>query len=308
MWFPKISKITLMAVYLLIFVGGIVRSTGSGMGCPDWPKCFGRWMPPIYESQLPENYHEIYAHRGYKTASFDPVKTWIEYINRLLGTSIGALILLTFLASLSYRKAKPSVLWLSFSAFILVGVQGWLGAKVVATHLSPWVITLHMALALAILAILHAARFIALRTKEAFSADIGPLKKWIGFALLLTLGQILLGTQVREQIDAVSALLQGADRHTWVSKLDSLFVMHRSFSWIVLGVTIYLGYLIYKTNFKPGQQLYKQLIGFVFAEIVLGVTLTYCSIPAWAQPCHLLLGTLIFGTQFKLFLYSLKHS
>ena len=57
----RISLITLLAVYVLILVGGIVRSTGSGMGCPDWPKCFGNWVPPISAEELPDNYQEIYA-------------------------------------------------------------------------------------------------------------------------------------------------------------------------------------------------------------------------------------------------------
>ena len=302
-FYSKMSKITLIAVYLLIFVGGIVRSTGAGMGCPDWPTCFGRWVPPISESQLPANYHEIYAKKGYATVKFDPIKTWIEYVNRLLGTSIGILILLTFIASLSYRKTVKSVVYLSFLAFILVGVEGWLGAKVVATHLSPWVITLHMGLALAILAILHLARFIALDQKRASEGPRG-LSNWIKLAMAMTLIQIFLGTQVREQIDSISVLFSGISRESWVAQLNWTFFIHRSFSWIVLGVNGWLGYLMYlQSGFEQEKKIYKRLMGLMGIEIGLGVGMAYCDIPAFFQPLHLIVATLIFGAQFVLFCF-----
>ncbi|MEM8966748.1 MAG: COX15/CtaA family protein, partial [Bacteroidota bacterium] len=123
---PRLSVVTLIAVYLLILVGGIVRSTGSGMGCPDWPKCFDSWIPPTEVSQLPVDYKEVYAQqRAAKNerflaylgflglgngdlsdrikndksilveADFNAAKTWIEYVNRLIGAVIGILIFAT---------------------------------------------------------------------------------------------------------------------------------------------------------------------------------------------------------------------
>src|SRR5688572_26064768 len=103
--FRVLASVTVAAVYLLILVGGIVRATGSGMGCPDWPKCFGRWVPPTDESQLPADYQEIYAHRGYGEARFNVAQTWTEYLNRLLGVVIGFLIFATLLASLRFWRS-----------------------------------------------------------------------------------------------------------------------------------------------------------------------------------------------------------
>jgi len=152
--FRRIGILTIAAVYLVILMGGVVRASGAGMGCPDWPTCFGQWIPPTEEAQLPANYHEIYAERGYENTQFNRVKTWTEYTNRLVGVSIGFLIFLTAWSSRIYIKTDKPIFQLSLTSFFLVGFQGWLGSSVVASNLKPIMITLHMLLALVIVALL----------------------------------------------------------------------------------------------------------------------------------------------------------
>src|SRR5690554_3472566 len=102
--YRRVAIVTICAVFFLILVGATVRASGAGMGCPDWPTCFGRWIPPTSEAQLPANYQEIYADRGYAETRFNPVKTWTEYVNRLVGVTIGLLIILTAWRSWAVRQ------------------------------------------------------------------------------------------------------------------------------------------------------------------------------------------------------------
>ena len=124
--YRRMAWITLAAVYFLILVGATVRASGAGMGCPDWPTCFGRWVPPTSEAQLPSNYQEIYAELGYAETRFNVVKTWTEYTNRLVGVSIGLLIFLTAIYSWFCRRHDPLIFKASVAAFLMVGFQGWL--------------------------------------------------------------------------------------------------------------------------------------------------------------------------------------
>ena len=112
--FHQSIVVSLFAVYFLIFVGGLVRSTGSGMGCPDWPKCFGQWVPPLEKSELPSNYKEIFKVQGKEIADFNAFKSWTEYFNRLIGVVIGFCVLGVFITSFSYFKDHKDITFMSF--------------------------------------------------------------------------------------------------------------------------------------------------------------------------------------------------
>lgn len=337
--FRFVGLLTVAAVYLLILVGGIVRSTGSGMGCPDWPKCFGSWVPPTQASQLPVNYKEVYtaqrvaknqklartleklgfqqvagsifAHPSqYIETDFNPIKTWIEYVNRLLGALIGVFVLAAVITALPYWRRDRPVFWLALVAFLLTGVQGWLGSLVVSTNLLPVMVTVHMGLALLIVALLlyavDRARQHAILPEAEQQVSAQPIEAgfrlvlWV--ALLLTFIQIVLGTQVREQIDAVSAAAGYLGRETWVSKLGGVFNVHRSISVLVLVLNAYLCYELGQLGRPRLRRLALATLGLIGVEILAGFVLAFWALPALVQPVHLTLAALLFGVQFLILL------
>lgn len=310
--FRRLGIMTIAAVYFLILVGGIVRASGAGMGCPDWPTCFGQLIPPTDVSQLPANYQEIYAH-GYQNAIFNPIKTWTEYLNRLTGVSIGFLILLTAWASRAYKQVDKVVFYSCISVLLLVMFQGWLGSRVVASNLKPLVITLHMLLALFIVALLIYA--IARSQREWLRLQRSPnlhakfllvLKVAMGMTLL----QIAMGTQVREAVDVMMNELKIADRQYWREGFPMVFYIHRSFSSVILVTNLWLVWRLHQAKQEGSSHLYRfgyALIGLVVTAILAGVSLDRLGFPAIAQPIHLLMATLIFGMQFFIFI-SLRYA
>ncbi|MBB6328820.1 cytochrome c oxidase assembly protein subunit 15 [Algoriphagus iocasae] len=331
----------MIAVYFLILVGGIVRTTGSGMGCPDWPKCFGSVIPPTNVDQLPANYQDIYLQKriaknerfvatleklGFsETANqiandksilieqeFNPVKTWIEYINRLIGVLIGFFIILTVWKSFPLWKQDKWIPILSVAALVLVLFQGWIGSLVVSTNLLHWMITFHMMLAIlqVMLLIYLYHRAGNLQTGKGVEMDVPSKIEWILIsALILMLVQVILGTQVREEIDQISASLGNMMRGTWIEQLGLPFFIHRSFSLILLGVHLLYFFWAFKYVLRKSSiTLWSQLLMIlVILEIATGIGMAYFAIPAFLQPLHLLLGTLIVGVQYLLILQLREH-
>jgi cytochrome c oxidase assembly protein subunit 15 len=305
--FHRLATLTVIAVYFLILVGGIVRASGAGMGCPDWPTCFGQWIPPTEEAQLPADYHQRYA-IGYDNTQFNPVKTWTEYLNRLTGVTIGILIFLTAWRSRIYLKGDKAVFYLSLAVFGLVGFQGWLGSTVVASNLKPVIITLHMLLALFIVALLI---YILARSQKAYwgildvSALPDKFNKVLIAAMLMTLLQVMMGAQVREAVDLIANGHAYIDRQYWRNDFPVIFYVHRSFSAIILFTNAWLFWNIFQ-KFDRSRLIYKVglfLMGLIVTAIIAGISLDRLGVPPVAQPIHLLMANLIFGTQFFMYIY-----
>lgn len=310
--FRKLGFWTIGAIYFLILVGGIVRATGSGMGCPDWPKCFGSWVPPTDISQLPSDYKEIYGEKLKGEVEFNAIKTWIEYINRLVGVAIGFLVFGTFVSSfISFRKKDKTIVFLSLLATILVAFEGWLGSKVVSSELHPVMITLHMILSVIIVFVLlyAVARSYNYVIEVEDVADKSSLSFLVSAAIFLTTGQVLLGTQVREVVDQVANSLGNALRSEWVANLGGKFQMHALFSIIIVMINLFIYYRINKSIIKKGllAKFANWLLIVIAIELISGLSLAYLGFPRLMQPIHLTLGTLAIGIQFVVFLFLNKE-
>jgi cytochrome c oxidase assembly protein subunit 15 len=304
--FRRIGTITVFAVYFLILVGAIVRASGAGMGCPDWPTCFGQWIPPTDEAQLPANYHEIYA-VGYSDTSFNALKTWTEYLNRLVGVSIGLLIIATVASAWPLRGKDKTLFQLCLGVLVAVGFQGWLGKMVVASHLKPWLITAHMVLAQAIVATLLYA-MVRSRKEQIAALDTSGLPekfgRWLGIAMGLTLVQMSLGIQVREGVDVIMALHQYTGRELWRGEFPLIFLVHRSFSSLVLFTNAWLVWRMWRA-LPAGNSLRRcgvVLMGLIAGAILAGISMDRLNMPLIAQPAHLELASLIFGMQFFIYI------
>lgn len=294
--------VTIAAVFFLIFVGGVVRASGAGMGCPDWPKCFGRWIPPTDVSQLPADYQEIYSHRGYGDTEFNAFKTWTEYVNRLIGASIGLLIFATLVLSFAYWSTDRLIVLASFASFVLVGFNGWLGSVVVATNLVPVIITLHMVAALFVVGTLIYA---VARSKRADGAaesvqQTNSIPWLIGAAIALSFIQLILGTEVREQVDEIAKAMGDANRASWANEFGKAFLAHRSLSILILATNVALAVAIARHTGRDAtlRRSAYALVSIIAAEIGVGALLYYTGMPAALQPLHLLLSALLFGAQF----------
>jgi len=315
---------TLSIIYLVIIAGAVVRMTGSGMGCPDWPKCFGYYIPPTEAEALEwkpdQNYRKgqviireeklevaqrdftstkIYnpsnweAYTKHDYALFNPWHTWIEYINRLLGALAGLFTLALFISTLFEPKRNRK--HIVIAGLILFGIlfQAWLGATVVYSVLNPLKITLHMLMALVLVALLFYLKA-QIDQEQPETSELKRHQLMLITALSLTLIQVLFGTQVRQSVDHF--IDDGNPIATWIQNAPVLFYIHRSFSILVLLVNGILFYRLRKTS-AFYFTYYQVVLGLILIEIGTGIAMSYFEFPFSSQPLHLVIASLLFGVQ-----------
>lgn len=330
--FPRIVKITLISVYLIFLAGAVVRMTGSGMGCPDWPKCFGYLIPPTSEEQITwkpnksfeegmiivkdevlyvaekdiitsaefnVNNWEKYTKHDY--AKFNTYHTWTEYINRLASVLSGFVFIFLVLGSLKFWKQNKKIPILAFIALFLMGFEAWLGKTVVDTNLKPTIITIHMVVGLLIIALLLILLFTVTEKQKTYKYH-ALFSKLLVISVVFSLIQIAMGTQVRQFIDEQVKAYGFENKQYSLMNPSFKFYFHRSFTIAIVLVNFGMFYL---NQIKDlGYGLVNWIVFLIFLETITGILMYYAEFPIGTQAIHLLAGAILFGLQFYLWLQS----
>ena len=279
--FFQSAVVSTILSYLLIFVGGLVRVSGSGMGCPDWPRCFGRWIPPTNIDQIP-SYIDA--------TSFNIVLAWIEYGNRFLGVLVGFSIIILNIIAIYYFRKELKLLISAILSLILVGANGGLGAIVVSSILNPFLVSLHMILALMLVSVLsyaciesykliHVEKFKDLQVNRSLSNSL------IFFWILIII-EILLGTGIRTNLELVSIENPLLSKGELLNALDSYKYFHSFLGFTLLFLSIYIHYQLRNNKLYIAKFLGIFILGMIIVQIFLGEMMIFFELPQLTRLFH----------------------
>ena len=286
--FQRLAIWTTGTTYFLILVGGLVRASGAGLGCPDWPRCFGSWIPPASAAELPPQFDP---------AQFNATLMWTEYLNRLLGVTVGLLILATAISAWRHHRHEPRILWTTVAAFLLVGFQGWLGGRVVVHELAAWIVTAHLIVAIIIVQLLLYATVEAPRTQGG--TRLRTEGRLAMVLIVFTLIQAGVGTQVRGRLEA--AIDAGLARDLALGTVGRLDYLHRDLAFVVvLGAALFTLWLLARRS--PLVRWSLVVLTLAVVQVAIGMVMAYGSLIPAAQVGHLTIASLLLGAETVLWL------
>ena len=276
--FQRLAILSVAMTLALVTIGVIVRVTGAGMGCPDWPLCHGQLIPPL-----------------------DDYQAWIEWVHRTVAAAIGFVVLAMALVAIRDHRDRPSLLWPSFGAVLLVGFQAWLGRETVRLNNSGESVTAHLAAAMALVGLL-----VYILVRSFYPARIGGRGGSQRFTLLAAFGALavfallLFGSQVTATsqwfVFPDWPLMNGSLLPP-LSEDTSVHVIHR---WvaivvglIVAGVTL----AAWRTQRSNRAILRLTLVAAILFPIqaVIGGLQILTNLAGWTQTLHVALGALIWA-------------
>ena len=279
---------TFILTFFVLIAGGVVRTTQSGMGCPDWPTCFGKWIPPTNASELPPDF-EKYLKTQDIDHTFNVYHTWIEYFNRLAGVLLGVFAIIQVFLLYFKRKERRTSYRLALAFLATVILTGLFGAVVVKLNLAHASISIHLLFAV-VLTQLQLALLMSVNSGLSYLPVQKNIRRMVAGLLIIILIQSVLGTMVRIYVDDVSKVLHYEQRETWLADSPVAFMIHRSFSWFVLLFTVFTAWYC-RTEVSVRKNIY-YLTTNIILSMITGIVLYKLDMPAIAQPLHLLLATI----------------
>jgi len=259
----RVFLLAAIFAYLQIALGGVVRVTGSGLGCPDWPLCQGRPYPPA-------NLNAI-----------------IEYSHRTVGAITGVLIIATVVAAWAvFRTRRPAVAWLATASVIAVAVEGALGGVVVVSELKPWLVAVHLGLAMIILGCLIATAVLSMPQSpgiESASFRRLAIAAVAGTYVLLLSGSSVVATQSDETC------------RSWpvcdLSSVNTFALLHRGVA-LVAGVLLII-FLV--AAYRRGLKFFAVATAFVLVlQVAIGAAAALTDAAA-ANGLHVAIATLVWS-------------
>ena len=288
--FRNFALASTLTTYFLIFVGGLVRVSGAGLGCPDWPKCFGRWIPPLQVSQIPPDFN---------AASFNFTLAWIEYINRLIGMITGILIVITAVLAIKNFRSNKKIIIPSLLAAILVAFQGWYGSVVVSSQLQSITVSVHLLLALLIVSLLiyvtQSSYYMGSVVINSLSTKTRYMKPMLLGLWGIAIVQIILGTQVRTQIENMLEkfpLLMGEEL---LLRIESIDIFHEIFGIVLVFLIVFIALKLFKMESDFIRINSWILVILMIVQILFGTLLVLKGLPQLLQVFHLWIASLIIG-------------
>ena len=311
--FQKLAIAALISLLVLMFAGAIVRVTGAGMGCPDWPTCWGCLIPPTKLEQvdftkLPiERFQKKAERMGRDPASitveslrqdFNPRHVWTEFLNRLASLPVGFFALATFIAGFWQREKRPMIFWMAFTSLAVVLINAWMGARVVYSGLSPGVLTTHLALAMSLLGTLVYCAWAGTDKPWRIVVGVGfqaRLRLAVTVLLVVIVAEGILGAQAREMTDGLAKSHPNALRASLAGELESswIYLLHRSFSWAVLIAVVWAWNLTKGHRVGGPGRVEKVVLGIVLTQMILGVVMSQIRIYPWVQVLHVGLAAIL---------------
>lgn len=304
----RLALISIILLIVLIFAGATVRVTGSGLGCPDWPTCWGELIPPTsveevdfekLEERLPR-YKRNAERFGRDPDSitieslkeeYDPVQTWIEFTNRLLALPV---LLSNFLLMIACIRTK-NLTRHGIASFALVIISALTGIVVVASGLHAGVVTIHMALAFLQLFVLTYIVWAGGREGEPRQKIAGASRGQVMVLLACVMIEWALGSQIREVTDRLMMENGVESRASWIDEISDswVYLIHRSFSWSILIAALWVGY---KVGWKGSVS--RLIFVVVGALMIMGLILSTSGIHAVIQVLHVGLAGILVSAAF----------